>query len=335
MPVPRRSSAALTLLLASCALTPPAVHSSHATLLSAAEANDAQLRRHAERGCDTVALLADAPDAAAAAARVRAHGMRLAWWVEVARCPALADARPELMASLQGHDDWRRCHPRVPAPNDGEVTKVWPWVPVLSEEGFAAQRARVLELLRALPAGDTVFLCDLQGAPSACGCGSLLCRWIADYGPIKTNTPAAADAAARFCQSIASALPDTKVVPVWVTECEPDDPECGHVPCFTGKCWRAFDAQWRPLVAACDTVAVLLSARSLQREPLWPARALALLRQQTAAAPARALMVVVDAADAETGAHGAPADLGAFHSVVFAAAPIDQSWEPRVVRYAR
>jgi len=281
------------------------------------------LRRLRNEGFATVVLVADEATAADAE-RVRAHGLALAWWVEVARCPELADARPELMASLQGHDDWRRLFPGVAPAGPGTVTKAWPWVPVTSREGFDAQRARVLARLRALPAAGVVFLSGLQGAPSACGCGSSLCRWTADYGDLRTNTPLAADAAARFVAEIAAALAPSEVVPVWVTECEPADPACGSVPCYSGKCWRAFAEQWRPLARGSETVAMLLSARSLGRAPGWPARAAALLGEQTAAAPAHRLLAVIDEATD-------PATLCHCDAVVVVRAPIDQRFEPRLV----
>ena len=56
-------------------------------------------------------------------------------------------------------------------PADDEVVKTYPWVPVLSREGFDAQLARVRKLLDGLPRPAGVFLNDLQAAPSACGCG--------------------------------------------------------------------------------------------------------------------------------------------------------------------
>ena len=239
-------------------------------LRAPAQATAAELDTCKSSGIDGVVLFADQPEAAAAAARVRARRLSLSWWIEVARCPSLADAQPALMASLQGHDDWRRAHPDVGTPRQGEVTKTWPWVPITSEEGLAAQTARVLSVLHALPRADRVFLSGLQGAPSACGCGSILCRWTGDYGPIRTNTRLGPDAAARFCQAIQRELPGVEMIPVWVTECEPDDRECGGVPCYTGECWRSFRKQWQPLVAACDSVALLLSARSMQRDNAWP-----------------------------------------------------------------
>ena len=43
-----------------------------------------------------------------AAAAVEKAGLSLYYWVEVARNEAMADAHPEWMCSVQGHQDWRR-----------------------------------------------------------------------------------------------------------------------------------------------------------------------------------------------------------------------------------
>jgi hypothetical protein len=190
---------------------------------------------------------------------------------------------------------------------------------VASVEGFAAQRQRVSALLAAVPPADLVFLNDLQAAPSACGCGSSLCRWTTDYGPLRTNTALGDDAAARFCAEIQRAAPRSRIVPVWVTECEADDPACGSVSCYDGACWKAFRRQWQPLVAQCEQVAVLLSARALGRDPAWPSKAFAELRQQIGATPAPSLIAVLDPQT--------PAPPGL--STLTAFAPIEQSFEPR------
>src|SRR5262249_15486876 len=44
----------------------------------------------------------------AAATVVRSRGLRLGWWLEIGRQPALAEVFPDLVASLQGHDGWKR-----------------------------------------------------------------------------------------------------------------------------------------------------------------------------------------------------------------------------------
>ena len=112
----------------------------------------------------------------------------------------LAHEHPEWMASLQTHDEWRRLFPEARQPKPTEVVKTYPWVPILSREPFMAQRERVLELLASLPTPKLIFLNDLQGAPSACGCGNPLCRWTSDYGERRSTTPLGDDAAALFVE---------------------------------------------------------------------------------------------------------------------------------------
>ena len=79
----------------------------------------------------------------AAARLASAAGLQLFYWIEVARCPELADAHPEWMASLQGHPEWRRFYSKLPKPSDDEVVKNYPWVPVIYKESFEAHHARV------------------------------------------------------------------------------------------------------------------------------------------------------------------------------------------------
>ncbi|MBP85683.1 MAG: hypothetical protein CMJ64_03040 [Planctomycetaceae bacterium] len=94
---------------------------------------------------------------------------------------------------------------------------------ILNKEPFQQQLQRVEKLLadRAQPKG--VFLNDLQGAPSACGCGNHLCRWTTDYGKIRTATRLGNDAPAAFVVAVKKLLPQSNVIPVWTTECEEHD----------------------------------------------------------------------------------------------------------------
>lgn len=124
-----------------------------------------------------------------ACARIQRSKLALYYWIEVARCPELADAHPTWMASLQGHSQWRRLFKDPPTPRNDEVVKTYPWVPILNEEPYQGQLRRVRKLLEDLPQPKGVFLNDLQGAPSACGCGNHLCRWTTDYGKIRIATP--------------------------------------------------------------------------------------------------------------------------------------------------
>ncbi len=240
-------------------------------LLTATQADDGQLRSLKAQGYNSVVLNLPSEDAAQdkdAAQRIQTAGFDLYYWIEIARSPALADAHPEWMASLQGHQDWRRFFPKLPKPAADEVVKNYPWVPILYQETFAAHLERVKELLRDKPAPRGIFLNDLQGAPSACGCGHHLCRWTGDYGPIKTATPLGADAAAKFVVAVKRLAPESRIIPVWATECEEQDKDelCAGVPCFEKTCWREWTAQLMPLAAEVETLGALLPYRALQRD---------------------------------------------------------------------
>ncbi|MSR63541.1 MAG: hypothetical protein EXS08_13970 [Planctomycetes bacterium] len=214
-------------------------------------------------------------DLEAAVATLARLGIPHAWWLEVARSPSLADAHPEHMASLQGHDEWRVLAPDAPRAADGSVLKVHPWVPLTTAEGFELQRARLAARLAALPPADEVYLADLQGAPSACGCGHPRCRWATDYflatpdspRAISSGTPLGPEAAARFVAALRPAARGATLIPVWMAECDEADELCHGVPCFAGACWPALARQWAPLVAENERLAVLvLEPARVERE---------------------------------------------------------------------
>ena len=325
-------------------------------LLSADNVTDARLQELAAAGYDTVAIeLTSGPDARqledAAGERIRAANLALAYWIEVARCPALADANPSWMASLQGHPEWRRLYDDPPSPGDDEVVKTYPWVPILNREPFDGQLARLGELLADRPRPDGVFLNDLQGGPSACGCGNLLCRWTTDYGKLRTTTPLGDDAAARFVTKVAELLPASRVVPVWTTECEEQDAAkdgmCGGVGCFDGICWRAYTRQLMPLARQCPQIGVLLPYRAMGRdlpiygEPAgWIKHAIKTFqtmppRHGGKSLPASRLIAVVqgwDVTDEEVAQQLAVADQAEVAGVLVAFTAIEQDWQPRIFR---
>src|SRR5262245_41677580 len=201
-----------------------------AALFTVDMATSERLAECARAGQSTVLLVLDDDSAGGrqalsdAARRVKDAGLGLEYWIEVGRCPELANAHPAWMASLQGHPEWRRLHNEFPQPKANEVVKNYPWVPVLYRESFDAQLDRVGRLLSDRPPSRGVWLNDLQGPPSACGCGNPVCRWTADYGPIKTATPLGDEAAAKFVAAVAKLVPGgVRVMPVWTTECERHD----------------------------------------------------------------------------------------------------------------
>src|SRR5688572_640595 len=126
--MPRRSKGLFIplLLLAACALAAavrgggaaekPALP---AVLLAPGGASDETLRRLRREDGNAVALnLAPGERLAVTAAveRVKKAGLGVYYWIEVGRNPAMADAHPQWMASLQGHPEWRRHFPKTPQP---------------------------------------------------------------------------------------------------------------------------------------------------------------------------------------------------------------------------
>ena len=243
-------------------------------LLSVEQATDQRLGELKREGTTAVVLLLRGEDQRAAehaaCERIRAAGLDLHYWVEVAHCPELADAHPDWMASLQGHPEWRRLFSDPPTPAENEVIKTYPWVPILSKEPFDGQLQRVTRLLADRPQPTGVFLNDLQGAPSACGCGNHLCRWTTDYGKRRTTTPLKNDAPSRFVAEIRKLLPESNVIPVWITECEEHDGaadgQCAGVGCFKGICWKAWTEQLVPVARDSSQIGALLPYKAFQRD---------------------------------------------------------------------
>ena len=291
-------------------------------------------------------------DCRAVARRALDGGLDLYWWIEVGRNPKLATAHPKWMASLGMHDDWRKRFPNAPAPAVDEVAKAYPWVPIGYRESFDAHLRRIEGLLKRVPDGAKgVLLNDLQGGPSSCGCGNLLCRWAIDYHVRPTATKLEGDdTAARFVAEVLKRAGKQLVIPVWTTECEEVDLPankrqgksgtglCGTVGCATSRCPESFSSQWSALLSSTDgPVAVLGLHAALQRTqsefgggPPWVTNVIAYPNQIVSAhkgttiTPDR-LWVVVEESAREI---AAKAGVGA---VIVARAKIDQSYEPRLI----
>ena len=292
---------------------------------------------------------------AAAAQRILKSNLQLYYWIEIARCPELADAHPEWMASLQGHSEWRRLFDNPPEPDkNSEVVKNYPWVPILYEEAFEAHLQRATRLLGGKPTATGIFLNDLQGGPSACGCGHHLCRWTTDYGPIKTATPTSDDAAARFVNAVSKIAPDSNCIPVWATECEKhdgaDDGLCAGVGCFKGICWKAWTKQLTPLAEQSEHIAVLAPFKAFDRNlPLYDKPAgwitFALKSFQTfpvannaKPVPADRLIAVLqgwDVSPVEIAAQIQRAAEAGTENYVVVKSKIDQDWQPRLHKFVK
>lgn len=328
----------------------------YGALLSAEQATVDRLTELKSSGVNAVAIPIHNEKALRAAEsrafeRVQDAGLSLCFWIEVARCRELADAHPDWMASLQGHPEWRRLFRDVPLPRDGEVVKTYPWVPILNKEPFNAQLLRLKSLLDNRPTPAAVFLNDVQGAPSACGCGHHLCRWTTDYGKLRTTSPLGPTASADFVAAVKALTPSVEVVPVWATECEEhdgaEDGLCGGVGCFKGICWKAWSEQLQPVADQSRTIGVLLPYKDLQRDlPLygpeagWIGHAVKMFStmparyKRPAVSPSRLLAVLQgwNVEDGEVAAQIDAARVAGVQRVLVAYQKIDQSWQPRVTK---
>lgn len=169
----------------------------------------------------------------------------VSYLIEVARVPDIAKKHPDLMSSLQGHPEWRRFYPSFPKVKGDEVVKTFPWIPILHQEGMDLHLKRINVILSELPAPKTVWLNNIQGAPSSCGCGNTLCRWTSDYGPKKTTTVIGDDAPGQFLGKLAGSHKNIKFIPIFYPECEEGDKPhfCAGVGCYKGICWKAWSRQ--------------------------------------------------------------------------------------------
>ncbi len=287
-----------------------------------------------------------------AAERIQAAGMALYYWIEIGRCPSIADENPLWMASLQGHPEWRRYHADLREPAANEVVKNYPWTPVLYREAFDAHLKRVRNLLAELPAAKGLFLNDIQGSPSACGCGNILCRWTADYGPIKTATTLGDDAPGKFVAAVKEIAPDSTIVPVWTTECEEHDTaksgHCAGVACFQGICWKAYTRQLAALTKESPEIAALLPFRAFERDlPIYkePAGWIRVAIESFARMPPRhqgkpiaaerivGVLQGWDVKPAEIAAQMERCREAGAAGYIVSLIKIEQSWQPKIVQW--
>ena len=361
-----RSAIVLTLMAAALlglvgagvrdALGDPPARGLQAILVASDQASAERLAAAAREGVGAVVLelKATAKNEAErekeAATRIRRSDLDLYYWIEIARDPVLATKHPEWMASLQGHQEWRRLFPDAPRPREDQVVKNYPWVPILYKEAFDAHLSRVKRILRGMPTAKGIFLNDLQGAPSACGCGNILCRWTADYGPIVTATPLGRDAGRRFVAAVRKLVPHVEVIPVWTTECEErdgaKDGDCAGVGCFKGRCWTEYAARLEPVLEEVDRLGVLLPYKEFRRDlPVYGSKAgwarsalesfeTILADGKTPRVRPRGLIAVLqgwDVTRAEIEAQVARAKEAGATGHVVSLLKIEQGWEPRLV----
>jgi hypothetical protein len=313
-------------------------------------------------GFTAVVLLLDErypADAYKTAAKTISDGsFDLYYWVEVGRNPEMAREHPEWMAALGIHDDWRSQFPDFPKLDQGHVVKAWPWVPISYADAFAAHVARIKSLLERVPPGYRgILLNDLQGGPSACGCGNLQCRWAIDYGvPSTAKKLPGNDAAVQIVVAVKNLAANSEVIPVWTTECAEEDMAlgklpnqkwttgyCGNVDCFH-NCFDRFAEQWSALHAKHTGPTAILS---LQKEFMrdrkeydenrdWIANMVRYLRRdKVGRVQPKSLWLVIqgfgvtpkEEKAARRSAQQTTADM-----VVVARTRIDQSYQPRTLK---
>jgi hypothetical protein len=227
-------------------------------------------------------------------------------------------------------------------------------VPVFYQEAFDAHLKRIKKLLDDRPPATSIFLSDLQGAPSACGCGNPVCRWTTDYGPIVTATKLGDDAAAKFVAAVRKQAPkETQVVPIWTTECEEHDKEndalCAGVSCYRGICWKAYTRQLEPLAEQNETLGALLLYKEFgqdgphyRQKAGWISHAIQHgfadqpAKQKSPAIKASRIVAVLqgwDVTSSEVTAQIEQAQAAGAAGYIVAFAKIDQAWSPKIVKY--
>jgi hypothetical protein len=201
-----------------------------------------------------------------------------------------------------------------------------------------------------------LLLNDLQGGPSACGCGNLQCRWAIDYQVRSTASKIPGDAvAAAFVAEVRQRTGNKTVIPVWTTECsEVDLPAeknqgrpgtrlCGTVACAKGSCPDYFSRQWSALTSANPGPFALLALHTTfhRSEPEfgggagWVTNAVSYVRQTQApdarpVAPDKLWVVVEGSTPDEPASRRAAAQAGVA-TVIVARVRIDQTYEPRLI----
>ncbi len=281
---------------------------------------------------------------------------RVYLWLDVGRNPSLAMNRPDWVAGMGSHDDWRARFPDAPKPGEKERIGIHPWVSIWYRDVLADRHEAILRFVRGRQGIRGVFLNQIQGAPSACGCANDQCRWTVDYrmpgGPEKVDGVPAA----LLLAGLKRELPGLEWIPVCTTECEEVDQAkggtgyCGTVHCYSGLCWKESTREMEAIAReAAGEIALLLTAKSFRRElPAydaaggWPAFALHFFetippKYDHAPIPARRFISVVEARGLDAAGEKALADgtlkAGA-GGVLLVRTPIDESWEPRIVPHA-
>ena len=297
----------------------------------------------------------------------RRDGLRLYLWINVGRNPRLADRHPEWIAGMGAHDDWRRFRHEPPTPGPGQRIGVSPWTPIWYRAVLEDRRAAIRKMVEP-HAKDIagVFLNQVQGAPSACGCGNTQCRWTVDYrmpgGPEKIE----GSPSTLLVEGLKKDLPGVEWIPVLVPECEKIDQDdqaehstglCGTVHCFDGLCWKESTKELEPLFKeVTGPLALLLGEDSFSRENRadliaiggpssygpggWPRNAVRLFagmfeKEGRAPVSSQRLLAVLEGHDTDAAERrrllSEVAPLLGVRGVVISAGRFDEDWEPKLI----
>ena len=204
----------------------------------------------------------------------KASNETLYLWLDLGRSPHLAALHPEWIGGTGSHEDWRVAFPQAPKAGPGERVGAYPWTPIWYRAVLEHRIAEITTLLE--PHASTiagVFLNQVQGIPSACGCGNDQCRWTVDYRMPGGLEKVDGAPTALLVSALKKRLPSIEWIPVWVTECtEHDQPGkdstgyCGDVHCFNGLCWKESSKEIGALSDTTTTVALLSSPRFFKRD---------------------------------------------------------------------
>lgn len=284
----------------------------------------------------------------------RSAGLLPYAWIEVGRDPFAAETHLDWL-NTPWHPEWLAAFPdwRTPA---GMMPAVAPWVSVHTRAVFDYALTRIGTLLRDIPAGGDlhgVFLNDVQGGPTGCGCGNELCRsWDVSPGPKVAPSPFTHTEdyfTVRFVDAVATARPDLHIVPVICSECEIGvtiggivNPDLTALHCHGVTCGNPCGGIYYPgLVRALadrDCVGLLSFYRLFGRdlplygdEAAWCAAILDGYRQQNPDKPVISVLQGWDVDAAALDAQIEQSRRGGADGQLIALCPIDQSWWPVAV----
>ncbi len=147
-------------------------------------------------------------------------------------------------------------------------------------------------------------------------------------------------------------MPDgSLVIPVWTTECEEHDKGalCAGVGCYKGTCWKVYTRQLTPLAAEADMIGALLLYKEFGQDGPqykdragWISHALKHGFEEQPAknggAEIRASRLIAvlqgwQVSNAEIEAQISQARAAGAAGYIVALARIDQSWQPRLVKW--